>query len=254
MKNLYLAILSPCYGGMVCVDYMMRLMKTIELLRDMEIDYTFSFVKNDSLVQRARNNLLSSIYDYDSNITHFLFIDTDIVWNPEDVLKLLYSKKDLIGGIYPLKKYYFENVKDLTTEELQDEDLIETKLIKYNFNFADTFEVNKDIIKIRHLPTGFMMIKRQVFETMQKKMPELKYKMMRSMNGELKERELWGFFDLGKAENGGRVGEDYAFCDRWKACGGRIFASVLDKMAHIGNHSYEGAAIDKFDVERKEKD
>jgi len=24
-------------------------------------------------------------------------------------------------------------------------------------------------------------------------------------------------------------------------------------MAHIGNHSYEGAAIDKFDVERKEK-
>ena len=64
----------------------------------------------------------------------------------------------MIGGIYPLKKYYFENVKDLTTEELQDKDLIETKLIKYNFNFADTFEVNKDIIKIRHFPTGFMMI------------------------------------------------------------------------------------------------
>ena len=108
-------------------------------------------------------------------------------------------------------------------------------------------------MEIDRAPTGFMMIKRQVFEIMQKKMPELKYKMMRSMNGELKERELWGFFDLRKTPEGGRVGEDYAFCDRWKACGGRIFASVLDKMAHIGNHSYEGAAIDKFDVERKEK-
>jgi hypothetical protein len=121
------------------------------------------------------------------------------------------------------------------------------------FDTTKEFSLNDGVMEVDRAPTGFMMIKRQVFEMMQEKMPELKYKMMRSMNGELKERELWGFFDLGKAENGGRVGEDYAFCDRWKACGGRIFASVLDKMAHIGNHSYEGAAIDKFDVERKEK-
>ncbi len=246
MKNLYLAILSPCYGGMVCVDYMMRLMKTIELLRDMEIDYTFSFVKNDSLVQRARNNLLSSIYDYDSNITHFLFIDTDIVWNPEDVLTLLYSKKDLIGGIYPLKKYYFENVKDLTTEELQDKDLIETKLIKYNFNFADTLEVNKDIIKIRHLPTGFMMISRNCVKKMRESYPNTKY-----IDRTVTDNKIsYALFDCFIKDNM-FMSEDWGFCERWQDIGGEVFADKSIKLEHIGPNNYKGDFSSFLNIKEK---
>lgn len=107
-----LYILTPCFGSMCYVNYVSCLMTTIELFRKLNIHLKIEFCKNDSLVSRARNNLIARAMS-DKDATHFMFIDNDIAWDPFDIIKLLISDKDLIGGIYPLKYYDWEKlVKD----------------------------------------------------------------------------------------------------------------------------------------------
>ena len=82
-----LAILTPCYGGLCHSDYTLCLIDTIRLLENYGIGVKVFFCNNDSLVSRARNNLVGTAMG-DKNITHFMFVDGDIVWNPIDIIKL----------------------------------------------------------------------------------------------------------------------------------------------------------------------
>ena len=75
------------------------LMRTMEFFRKLGIVLKVEFCKNDSLVSRARNNLIARAMS-DKTATHFMFIDNDITWEPNDILKLLLSEKELVGGIY----------------------------------------------------------------------------------------------------------------------------------------------------------
>jgi hypothetical protein len=234
----------PCFGGKIESRTTEALIRLHHYCINQNIPVNHNFLNNSAIITEARNELVSMFLDSDS--THFLFIDADIEFPLSAFKRAVRANKDVFCVPYPSKKFHWKYYKPEKGES-------SAYWFQMMFDTTKEFSLNDGAIEIDRAPTGFMMIKREVFEIMKKKMPELKYKMARSMNGEMIEKELWGFFDLGKTPEGGRVGEDYAFCDRWKACGGRIFASVLDKMAHIGNHSYEGAAIDKFDVERNEK-
>ena len=80
------------------------LMNTIELFRTVGFSLQVEFCKGDSLIPRARNNLVARAMN-DPNMTHVMFIDNDITWNPVDLFKLILADKHLIGGIYPLKNY-----------------------------------------------------------------------------------------------------------------------------------------------------
>jgi hypothetical protein len=97
-------ILTPCYGGVCYVNYLISLTNTMNLLRQFNIPVQITFCKSDSLITRARNNLIAKAMSNES-VTHILFIDNDITWEPIDVLKLMISDKSLIGGVYTLKKY-----------------------------------------------------------------------------------------------------------------------------------------------------
>ena len=102
-------ILTPCFASLCYVNYVHSLMRTIELFRKLGIVLKVEFCKNDSLVSRARNNLIARAMS-DKTATHFMFIDNDITWEPNDILKLLLSEKELVGGIYPLKHYNWDKL------------------------------------------------------------------------------------------------------------------------------------------------
>jgi hypothetical protein len=87
-----LYILTPCFGSMCYVNYVHCLMSTIELFRKLDIQLKIEFCKNDSLVSRARNNLIARAMT-DKDATHFMFIDNDITWNPVDILKCMVSNQ-----------------------------------------------------------------------------------------------------------------------------------------------------------------
>jgi hypothetical protein len=105
----HLYILTPCYGNLCTINYVTCLLATVDVLFSWGIKVNVKFCKNDSLITRARNNLLA-IAMADPDTTHIMFIDSDISWTPYDIVKLIVSDKALIGGVYPLKKYHWNRI------------------------------------------------------------------------------------------------------------------------------------------------
>ena len=94
-QNPYLYILTPCYGSMCHVNYTTSLLSTTNLLNQYNIRYEIAFCRNDSLISRARNNLVAKAMS-NPQMTHMIFIDSDITWKPIDVIRLLLDVSRLI--------------------------------------------------------------------------------------------------------------------------------------------------------------
>ena len=105
----HLIILTPCYNSSMYVTYTESLLQTMFMCKDLGINATVYFCRNDSLVSRARNNLIAKAMNIPT-ATHFLFIDADITWSPFDILKLFVADKPIVGGIYPIKNYNFDKL------------------------------------------------------------------------------------------------------------------------------------------------
>ena len=99
-----LYILTPCYGSMCYTNYMMSLLSTIQRLNQLGLEHYVEFCNNDSLVSRARNNLVARAMN-NPKTTHILFIDSDIAWEPDSIIKLILADKHIVGGVYPIKNY-----------------------------------------------------------------------------------------------------------------------------------------------------
>ena len=104
-----LYILTPCYGNMCQVNYVESLLTTTNVFTQIGLDYQVEFCRNDSLVTRARNNLIAKAMS-DAECTHMIFIDGDITWDVTDILRLMLHDKEIVGGLYPLKHYFFDKM------------------------------------------------------------------------------------------------------------------------------------------------
>jgi hypothetical protein len=257
INNPKLYILTPCYGSMCHVNYIICLMNTINLFKQIGFPLQIEFCKNDSLVSRARNNLIARAMN-DPTSTHFMFIDSDISWDPLDILKLILSEKELIGGIYPLKHYEWsklssnpEYISQLLKRKneselskvINDEQMIQHNLLKYNVNYlTNMLEIDNNLAKVRHVATGFMMIKREVIKKMMKSFPSTKY--VDDINF-LKPQEnefAYALFDCG-VEEGHYFSEDWLFCHRWTKMGNEIWIDVSISLVHSGVEDYCGSYI-----------
>ena len=107
----HVCILTPCYGSVCFVNYVHCLLRTKEVFEHFNIKLKIEFCKNDSLVSRARNNLIAKAMAY-NDVTHIMFIDNDITWDPINIIKLIIANKPVIGGIYPLKNYDWDKILD----------------------------------------------------------------------------------------------------------------------------------------------
>ena len=184
-------ILTPCFGGLCYVNYVNCLLLTKELFNKFDIELHILFCKGDSLVSRARNNLVAKAMN-DEKMTHMMFIDNDITWDPIDIIKLLLAEKSLVGGIYPLKTYNFNKIVPTDTNpnpienflkssqfidaETPATDIIQMRMLKYNVNhISNEVKIVKNLTQVRHIATGFMMIQRNVIEELSNAYPETKY-------------------------------------------------------------------------------
>ena len=258
-------ILTPCFGSVCFVNYVHCLMATAETFRKYGIELIIEFCRNDSLVSRARNTLVARAMA-NPKMTHIMFIDNDITWDANDILKLIISDKNLVGGIYPLKNY---NWSDLLTDKkdpsntspnvvqqmiqrknasqfkdiVSDENMVQFNMLRYNVNYLDnTLNIDKNLAKVKHLATGFMMIKRTVIEKMSKAFPSTKY--VDDVNF-LKPEEnefAYALFDCG-VEEGHYFSEDWLFCHRWTKMGGSIWMDVSIALTHTGIEDYKGCYI-----------
>ena len=258
-----LYILTPCFGATCFVNYVSSLIVTMNFLKSLNIVVHVEFCKNDSLISRARNNLIAKAM-VDKETTHIMFIDNDISWDPISILKLLVSDKDVVGGVYPLKHYHWNKlmkdplnpynsnviqswVESKNNSQLKnvvdDNDIVQHKLLSYNVNYLNnTLNVEQNLSIVRHIPTGFMMIKRNVIENMFKAFPSTKYVDDVSFLEPEENEFAYALFDCG-VEDGHYFSEDWLFCDRWRKMGGDIWIDVTINLTHTGIEDYKGSYI-----------
>jgi hypothetical protein len=249
-------ILTPCFGGICYVNYIDRLVKTLSLFRYFNFDIDVIFCKNDSLVSRARNNLIAKAMS-NPKTTHMIFIDNDIIWEPIDIIKLAIADKPIIGGAYPLKSYKWDRLTDpasiqgfidkknnsILKNMISDSEMIRFNAVNYNVNhLSNNLQIEGNIAKVRHLATGFMMIQRNVVEKMFKAFPSTKF--FDDINFlELHENEFaYALFDCG-VEDGHYFSEDWMFCERWNKMGGSIYLDVTVNLVHSGIEDYRGSYV-----------
>ena len=256
-----LYILTPHYGGMCHVTYMNSLIATISRMKEVGVELHLEFCNNDSLVSRARNNLVAKAMT-NPNMTHMLFIDNDITWDPDSILKLLIADKPLVGGIYPLKHYNWEKLVSTNPENpnvvqnwidrknqsmfrdaIQDVDLVHHQMLSYNLNLStNTLQIENNLTTVRHIATGFMMIKRKVIEKMQQAFPSTKYVDDVGFLSPKESEQAFALFDCG-VEEGHYFSEDWLFCHRWTKMGGTIHVDVTINLNHTGPVDYRGCYL-----------
>jgi hypothetical protein len=262
-KKPHVHILTPCFGSVCFVNYVHCLITTMETFRRYGIGVSVDFCKNDSLVSRARNNLVARAMNNPA-MTNIMFIDNDITWDPIDVIKLLISDKQLVGGIYPLKHYNWNNlmhdkrnpnsdniVKDWIKNKSQsqfkniisDENMIQYKMLSYNVNYLNTtIQVENNLTQVKHLATGFMMFQRNVIDSLSKAFPSTKYTDDVSFLKPEENKYAYALFDCG-VEDDHYYSEDWMFCHRWTKLGGSVYIDVTINLTHTGIEDYRGSLI-----------
>ena len=203
----------PTYDGKVDIHYFMNMLATQRLLDKYGIQSFIHPVLRDVYIARARNDIAADFLK--SDYTHLFFIDADMGWQPEKVLKLIARDKEVVFGGYSTKDeknmYLFQPYRpdgNLVTED--------------------------GLVKCLSGPTGFMCIKRQALEKMRDKYPNMAY--------EDDNQQKWNFFHcyvrniIGKQQ---WFGEDVSFCHNWVSMGGDLWCEPDITFQHIGTKTWE---------------
>jgi hypothetical protein len=254
-----LYILTPCYGGLCHVNYVNKIIDTKELLISLGIPVVLQFIRNESLITRGRNNLIAKAM-HDKDTSHILFIDSDITWDPIDILKLIVNDKELSGGIYPIKKYHWDRLSASSLEgimakknlpynqSLTNEQLIYHNLLHYNFNYLQNAnKIENNCMEVYTLATGFMMIQRKCIEKMIEKYPQYKYTDDCGFLHGDENKYAYALFDCAIV-NDHYFSEDWLFCHRWKEIGGKIWADITINLWHTGQEDYCGRLISTLNI------
>ena len=222
MTKFKVLIATPAFGGAVFSAYTEALLGTCMLLSQHGIEFNVKFI-NNQLVTRARN-MLSSCFMNDSSFTHMLFIDADIVWRPEHVLMLLQHDEECTIGVYPNKRYFWENGN---------------LIIKPSSSMLPTTdEVKPPLQLVKYAATGFMLLKRSALEKIQNDVEEFLLP-----NGKEMIR-LHNYWDC-KVINEDYLTEDYYFSYLFNKNGGKIYADMRIELRHIGPHEYGELILNK---------
>jgi len=258
-------IATPCYGGQLNEPYFRSVIKMMTFFNGHQIPLAFGTIANESLVTRARNVLVA--YFLASDYTHLMFIDADIEFQTEDILKLYAHKKDVVVGAYPKKGVAWDKIRsNLTDPANKDKTLSDRDMASFGSDYAINFKfVNKEaktigvengLIKLHDAGTGFMMISREAILKMIKAYPELKYNNdVNISNADLKDH-FYALFDTMIDPIDRRyLSEDYTFCRRWQEIGGDVWLDPSISLNHYGHFCFQGnpEAIISFGPQPEEK-
>jgi len=218
-ETLSLLIATPMFGGQCTSEYFKSCLDLRGSLVAGKVDHDWLVTTNESLITRARNTSVAR-FMFDPGLkhySHFMFIDGDIEFTATDVMKLWNLDVDVATAAYPMKR------EEAGVTAWKDGELID--LDKFN-----------GPTEIDYAGTGFLLIKRSVFEEMAEEYPGLRHE-------EGKVGECYAFFDTFVTDGEGwgdrfYCSEDYAFCSRWKGIGGKIILDPSIRLGHVGRRIY----------------
>jgi len=216
-----LLICTPVYGNPF-MGYVESLLNfQYDMIRE-GYDFDILFLKNESLIQRARNNAVTTFLE--TKYERILFIDADIEFTTDDIVKLWFLDEDVCGAAYSMK------IDGKKTTVWKNNEMVE----------IDGLEGPQEV---DFLATGFLMVKRDVFLKMRSAYPELQH-MEGLSEGQFEIRRYsMDWFHTGVSEGEtpkDRIfwSEDYGFMHNWKKIGGKIILDPSIKLKHWGLKAY----------------
>jgi len=198
--------------------------------------------ENESLVHRARNVAVGRFMQK-TDADLFMFIDADIDFNADSVVRLVRSGHDVSVAVYPKKVVVWDQAKT-AIEQGDDRNMamLSSSLVA-NIG-AQRRSVENGFVEVLDGPTGFMVITRKAFEKMHEHFTELNCK-NDHQNRDFD--EYCALFDcMIDPESRRYLSEDYAFCRRWQQVGGKIYADINTTLGHVGNLPFSGCMNDRL--------
>lgn len=213
-RKLFIAL--PAYDHKVSVKLAIALAQLAQIIGQHGIQIMIGSLCGCSVVSKARNLLVEQFLSTDC--TDLLFIDADINFDANDVLRLLAwtSQYGVAAGVPRTRK---QSGNYIITMDIRDDNTLITD--------------DMGCIKTKRVATAFMMVQRKVFETLKDAHPEWLY--LDTNSG----KDITAFFDF-LVTREGYVGEDYLFCDRVHQHGFEVWIDPTIKLGHMGVMEYEG--------------
>ena len=214
-----LFIAMPCYDS-VKINTMLSVIKLVQQLGKSGIETGIHTMKSP-LIHQARNYLTSVFLT--TQYQYMLFIDSDVEFEPEVVLRMMVVKKPIVCTPYRVKSPEID--KQIYTVEFKDP--------------KNILVLAEGLVEIEAGPTGLMLIDRKVFERIIKNHPELKIMNKATPKAEKSHEFYYNFFDFGFSD-GYAMGEDVSFCRLARDNDFRIFANIESSTVHHGSFGWKG--------------
>lgn len=282
LETCHLWVGTPVDGG-IAGNYCSSLVKLALHMAKRGIKMSYHQIQNDSLITRARNTMVAQFLQ-DPQATHLLFLDSDVGFDPEVVEKLLASGHDVCGAPYPMKscnmdralKYAEKTLEK--TGKLPSLEEMETAATKYILNLVtedgieevknpdgtvtkrtkqSTKRIQNGFVEVSEIGTGFLMIKKVALLRMMRHYPDayfatdipgLKDADQKAQAARL--HHFWTFFDTMIHPVSRRyLSEDYAFCQKYRDAGGKIYLYLDATVSHTGPYTFVGNLYRTLSVE-----
>jgi hypothetical protein len=252
-KKLFVA--TPMYGGQCHGMFCKSMADLSAMCARYGIELRAYYLFNESLITRARNYCTDEFLR--SDFTHMMFIDSDIGFNPNDVLALMALQSsepddayDIIGAPYPKKCISWEKIVQAVNKGVADANPneLENYVGDYVFNPVLTKENQGQIrldepAEVLEIGTGFMMTRRATFDKFKEAYPELSYKpdhvRTEHFDGS---REIHCYFDaLIDPKSKRYLSEDYMFCQWSRNAGLKVWLAPWMQLNHCGSYVFGGS-------------
>ena len=221
LRGVSLYLTTPSGEGQFDRRYVRSLMQTIDMVRSAGGKIDWGEMPYCADLSLSRNRIFGAFLR--SRHTHMLMVDDDMGWQPQDVLRLLQSGYDFVGGAGPKKLFPLRFCVYSRDEHGRE--------------FPGLFNPADNSLEVTGIGTGFLMITRACAEKMAQAYSDLRFD---PGEGQVEV----AVFDPLILPNKTRLSDDFAFCFRWRRIGGKVHALPVIRLAHVGHHCFEGALMD----------
>jgi len=250
-----LAIATPCFGGQVSSIYAASVFKLQRALQSVPaVELVVHLRDGDALITRARADLVALFLD-DPAATHLLFVDADIGFEPDQVMRLIACGADMVGGAYPIKRVNWDKARQVIESRRPN---TRSAVLDYVLEVEDParIAVVDGFARVRYAGTGFLMVRRHALERMCRHYASLQFRREHSIGDPLAgSPHRFALFEcIIDPATGIYLSEDFSFCRRWTDMGGEIWADLRSRLDHIGPAIFHGDVATQFEPPAKVDD
>jgi len=256
-------IATPAYGGQITTTCCESLIGLISHFREKRPDIRFEHKFLSASLLHLMRNVYANMVMQDESYTHLLFVDADMGFAPSLIEHMIAADKPIVGAMSPARQFHVEKLYEMRNE-IADADVARLVAIDYvsasSLEFVDgtkrdgeprpstSLVVDGPCVRVRYAGTGILLIKREVFDRLKERYPELCCVSTEQSYGQFGlTGDILQCFQPMPNDEGVYDGEDMAFCRRWReGCGGEIWAVVTETIVHVGTQRFVGNYLTKL--------